>query len=74
MNIYNNRILSDDELVRKVRMAAKIYKQYIEQDVQIYLLNLHYIFSKIWQKKRGLQVKYYNEKIGKSFDYIVDSK
>lgn len=73
MNIYNNRILSDDELVRKVRMAAKIYKQYIEQDVQIYLLNLHYIFSKIWQK-RGLQVKYYNEKIGKSFDYIVDGK
>lgn len=35
MNIYNNRILSDDELVRKVRMAAKIYKQYVEQDVLI---------------------------------------
>ncbi len=35
MNIYNNRILSDADLVRKVRVAAKIYRQYAEKDVLI---------------------------------------
>lgn len=35
MNIYGNKILSDDDLVRKVRMAAKIYRQYAEKDVLI---------------------------------------
>lgn len=35
MNIYNNKLLSDEALVRKVRMAAKIYKQYAEKDVLI---------------------------------------
>lgn len=35
MRIYNNKVLSDDVLVQKIRRAARIYKQYVDKDVLV---------------------------------------